>query len=65
MWANLQRIIVLFTQKLVKLSKIWVWDPVSEIREQPVLDPGSRGSKGTILDPRTGSATLYRSVADV
>jgi hypothetical protein len=35
-WANFQRIIELFTQKIVtKLSKIWVWDP------------GSRGQKGT------------------
>ncbi len=31
-WANFQRIIELFTQKIVpKLSKIWVWDPGSEI----------------------------------
>jgi hypothetical protein len=29
-WANFQRIIALFTQKIVtKLSKIWVWDPGS------------------------------------
>ncbi len=29
-WANFQRIIELFTQKIVtKLSKIWVWDPGS------------------------------------
>jgi hypothetical protein len=35
-WANSQRIIELSTQKIVvKLSKIWVWDP------------GSRGQKGT------------------
>jgi hypothetical protein len=28
MWANFQRIIELFTQKIVtKLSKIWVWGP--------------------------------------
>jgi hypothetical protein len=34
--ANFQRIIELFTQKIVtKLSKIWVWDP------------GSRGQKST------------------
>jgi hypothetical protein len=33
-WANFQRIIELFTQKIVnKLSKIWVWDPGSEIRK--------------------------------
>ncbi len=36
-WANFQRIIELFTKKLVKkLIKIWSWDPGSEIR-----DPGS------------------------
>ncbi len=47
-WANFQRIIELFTQKIVtKLSKIWVWDPVTEIRNKPILDPGSRGQKGT------------------
>jgi hypothetical protein len=29
-WANFQRIIELFTQKIVtKLSKIWIWDPGS------------------------------------
>ncbi len=42
-WANFQRIIELFTQKIVKkLFKIWSWDP------------GSRGQKGTgsrIPDP--------------
>ena len=33
-WANFQRIIELFTNKVVtKLSKIWVWDPGSEIRD--------------------------------
>jgi hypothetical protein len=42
-WANFQRIIELFTQKIVTLE-IWVWDPESEIRDQ---DPGSRGQKGT------------------
>jgi hypothetical protein len=42
-WANFQRIIELFTQKIVtKLSKkIWVWDPESEIRKKPIPDPGS------------------------
>jgi hypothetical protein len=40
--------IELFTQKIVtKLSKIWVWDPGSEIRKKPIPDPGSRGQKGT------------------
>jgi hypothetical protein len=33
-WANFQRIIELFTQKIVnKFSKIWVWDPGSGIRD--------------------------------
>jgi hypothetical protein len=46
-WANFQRIIELFTQKIVtKLYKIWVWDPRSGIRKKPIPDPGS------------GSATL-------
>jgi hypothetical protein len=45
-WANFQRIIELFTQKTVtKLSKVWVWNPGSEIREKPIPDPGSRGQK--------------------
>ncbi len=45
-WADFQSIIGLFTQKIVtKLSKIWVWDPGSEIRDpgvKKVPDPGSR-----------------------
>jgi hypothetical protein len=46
--ANFQRIVELFTQKIVsKLSKIWVWDPRSGIRKKPIPDPGSRGQKGT------------------
>jgi hypothetical protein len=37
-----------FANKIVsKLSKIWVGDPVSEIEEKPLPDPGSRGKKGT------------------
>jgi hypothetical protein len=62
--ANVQRIIELFTQKIVtKLSKILVWDPGSEIPdpEKPIPDPGSRiqGSKRhRIPDPGSGSATL-------
>jgi hypothetical protein len=54
-WANFQRIIELFTQKIVtKLSKIWISDPGSEIRKKPIPDPGSRGQKSTgsrIPDP--------------
>jgi hypothetical protein len=47
-WANFQRIIELFTQKVVtKLSKIWVWDQGSEIRDPGKTYPGSRGQKGT------------------
>jgi hypothetical protein len=38
----------LFTQKIVsKLSKIWIWDPGSEIRDPEKTCPGSRGQKGT------------------
>ena len=49
-WVNFQRIIELFTQKIVtKLSKIWIWDPGSEIR-----DPGVKKAP----DPGSGSATL-------
>jgi hypothetical protein len=47
-WANLQRIIELSTQKIVnKLSKVWVWDPGSEIRDPGKIYSGSRiqGSK--------------------
>ncbi len=45
---NFQRIIELFTQKIVtKLSKVWVWDPRSGIRKKPIPDPGSWGQKGT------------------
>ncbi len=53
-WANFQRIIELFTQKIVsKLSKIWVWDPGSEIR-----DPGVKKAP----DPGSGSATLKKTL---
>ncbi len=47
-WANFQRIVEIFTKKIVnKLSKIWVWDLGSWIRKKPIEDPGSRGQKGT------------------
>jgi hypothetical protein len=46
MWPNFQIIIELFAQKIVtKLSKVWIWDPGSEIRDPGVKkapDPGSR-----------------------
>jgi hypothetical protein len=65
-WANFQRIIELFTLKIVtKLSKIWVWDPGSEIgdprsgiRKKPIPDPGSRGQKCT------GSRFRIRNTAE-
>ncbi len=47
-WANFQRIIEFFTQKIVtKLSKIWLWGPGSEIRDLEKTYFGSRiqGSK--------------------
>ncbi len=54
-WANFQRIIELFTQKIVtKLSKIWVWDLGSEIRKKSIQDPGVKKAP----DPGSGSATL-------
>ncbi len=59
-WANFQRLIELFTKKIViKLSKRWVWDPGSEIRKKPIPDPGSMGQKGTgsrIPEPGSGSS---------
>jgi hypothetical protein len=47
-WPNFPRIIEVFTQKIVtKPSKIWVWDPRSEIRDPEKTYSGSRiqGSK--------------------
>jgi hypothetical protein len=45
-WANFQRIIDLFTQKIVtKLSKIWALDPGSGKNLFRIPDPGSK--KGT------------------
>ncbi len=59
-WANLQRIIELFTQKIVsKFSKLWVWDPRSGIRKKAILDPGSRDQKGT------GSRIQIRNTAQI
>jgi hypothetical protein len=52
-WANFQRIIELFTKKIVKkLFKILSWDPGSEIP-----DPGVKKS------PDPGSATLLKFIA--
>jgi hypothetical protein len=62
-WANFQRVIELFTKKIVKkLLKIWFWDPGSGIR-----DPGSGKNLFRIPDPGVkkapdpGSATLFSS----
>jgi hypothetical protein len=67
-WANSQRIIELFNQKIVpKLSKIWVWDPGSgiqdlgfAIRKKPIPDPGSRGQEGTGSRIRNTGQTFNR-----
>jgi hypothetical protein len=57
-WPNFHRIIELFTQKIVnKLSKIWVWDPGSEIRKKPIPDPRVKKA------PDPGSATLQLKLA--
>jgi hypothetical protein len=51
-WANFQRIVEVFTQKIFNmLSNIWVWDPGSEIRDprSGIRDPGSE-----IRDPGSG-----------
>ncbi len=59
--AIFQRIIEHSTQKIVtKLSKIWVWDPGSEIQKKNysgswVPDPGVKKAP----DPGSGSATLF------
>jgi hypothetical protein len=53
--AKTLRIVVLVTQKFViKLSKIWVWDPGSEIRDPEKTYSGSKVKKASDL----GSATL-------
>jgi hypothetical protein len=51
-WANFQRIIELFTQKIVtKLSKIWEWDLGSGIRDPGSGDPEKTYSGSRIPDP--------------
>jgi hypothetical protein len=54
-WANFQRIIELFTQKIVtKHSKIWIWDPGSGKNLIRIPDPGVKKAP----DSGSGSATL-------
>ncbi len=54
-WANFQRIIELFAQKIVtKLSKVWGWDPGSGKKPIRIPDPGVKKAP----DPGSGSATL-------
>ncbi len=60
MWANFQRIVEVFTQKIVtKLSKIWVWDPGYGKNLFRIPDPGVKNAP----DPGSGSATLPTSVS--
>ncbi len=50
-WPNFPRIIEVFTQKIVtKPSKIWVWDPGSEIRDprSGIWDPEKTYSRSRI-----------------
>ena len=55
-WANFQRIIDLFTQKIViELSKIWVWNPGSGKNLFRIQDPRIKKAP----DPGSGSATLF------
>jgi hypothetical protein len=66
MCANLQRILELSTQTIViKLSKIWVWDPGTGIRHPEKTYSGFRiqfrGQKGT--GSGSGFATLAIGVA--
>jgi hypothetical protein len=66
-WDNLQRIVKLSSQKIViKLSKIWDWnpgsgirDPGSGIRKKSISDPGSRGQKGTGSRIRIRNTELF------
>jgi hypothetical protein len=56
-WANFQRIIELFTQKIVnKLSKIWIRDPEKTYSGSRIPDPEVK--KAPIPDPGSGFATL-------
>jgi hypothetical protein len=38
---------LILIKNLINLSKIWVWNPESEMRKKPIPDPGPKGEKGT------------------
>jgi hypothetical protein len=58
--ANFQRIMELFTQKIVtRLSKIWVWDPGSGKNLFRISDPGVKKA------PDPGSATLLENLKNL
>jgi hypothetical protein len=58
-FANFQRIIELFTKKIVKkLLKIWSWDPGSGKNLFRIPDPGVKKAP----DPGSGSATLLFNI---
>jgi hypothetical protein len=67
-WANFQRIVEVFTQKIFICSQIYgfgIRDPRSGIRKKPIPDPGSRGQKGTgsrIRIRNTGKSDQYWSL---
>ncbi len=57
-WANFQRIVKVFTQKIFNmLSNIWVWDPGSGKNLFGIPDPGVKKA----LDP--GSRIRIRNTA--
>jgi hypothetical protein len=59
-WANFQRIIELFTQKIVtKLSKLWIWDPGSGKNLFRIPDPGVK----TAPDPGSQIPDRIRNTA--
>jgi hypothetical protein len=52
-WANFQKIIELFTQKIVtKLLKIWLWDPGSGKNLFRIPDPQVRRHQIPDPDPQ-------------
>ncbi len=65
-WANFQTILELFTIKSVtKLSKIWVWDPGSEIRDPEQTYSGSWGQKGTGSRIRIRNTACQKAQAQI